>query len=207
MKTIEELSQIVNELNAKVRRQDADIQRIRQDQETQSSETSRVLTESLRAKEFAMKSFRVDHDGWIWRWDFDKKVYVKTTNRVNTPVIPCGAIDTRNIKDEAVTIDKLDDEVRNLLGKHLEDKSIELRHLSDGLLLWLTEQFSGSDVVFMTQAEYDALTVKDDDVVYMIYEEDGEDPTPDPTHDAPDTPDDPVQQVWRFGDRMPVILT
>jgi len=182
MKTIEELSQQVNDLYAKLRKQGTELQSLRQAQEHQSEETSKALAESMRAKEFAMKSYRVDHDGWIWRWDFDKKVYIKTTNRVNTPVIPCGAIETRNIVNGAVTREKL----------------------GNDLLSWLNEQFGGSTVVFMTQAEYDALRVKDDDVVYMIYEEDGEEPTPGPT---PDTPDDPVQQVWRFGDPMPVILT
>lgn len=203
MKTIEELSQQVNDLYAKLRKQGTELQSLRQAQEHQSEETSKALAESMRAKEFAMKSYRVDHDGWIWRWDFDKKVYIKTTNRVNTPVIPCGAIGTRNLINGCVTKDKLDAVVKNLLGS-TSDKSIGIRHLSDELLSWLTEQFSGSTVVFMTQAEYDALRVKDDDVVYMIYEEDGEEPTPGHT---PDTPDNPVQQVWRFGDTMPVILT
>ena len=108
MKSVEQLSQEVKVLNAKVRTQNHELDRLRQEAENQAVQTAEMLIESKRAQEIATKSFRVDHDGWIWRWDVNRKLYVKTTNRVNTPVIPCGAIKSRHIAKGAVTLDKLD---------------------------------------------------------------------------------------------------
>lgn len=155
METIEHLAQEIRQLNAKLRQQGEELIRLRQLNEAQLTEAKKLMNEAQLAQEWARHSFRVDENGWIWRWDFDRKLYVKTTNRVNTPVIPCDAISTKNIKDNAITPQKIENGAvtglkiaenavqsghvmaGSILGRHIASANILLKHLSPNVLATL----------------------------------------------------------------------
>jgi hypothetical protein len=168
MKTLEELSQQVKELFTRQQTQKNELLNLKQLNEQQLIEAKKLLEESKLAQEWALRSFRIDHDGWIWRWDLNRKLYIKTAFRVKTPIIPC--------------------------------KDIEKRHLSDSLIEWLMTTIKDNGTFkLIRQDEYNALNEIDDNVLYVIYEDDDQppvEPTPVPQNDG-----------WKFGDAMPMVLT
>ena len=191
MKTLTEITQQVSELSTRLQTQQQELLNLRQLNEQQIAEAKKLLAQSKIAQDWALHSYRIDRDGWIWRWDLVRKLYVKTAFRVRTPVIPC--------------------------------KEIEKRHLSTSLIDWLMSITRGNGSIdFMTQQEYDALKEHDDNILYVIYEEDGQDVPEEPDHgsqeptnpDSPDTPpiDDPQptphhESEWKFGMSMPMVLS
>ena len=199
MKTLEQVIRLLEELQRKFTSHKSKLEHLEELSEQQLAEARRALAKSERAQDIALHTFRVDHNGFIWRWDNERKEYVKTKARVNMPVIPDESIKAHQIADEA----------------------IEERHLSKGLIAWLREfvlnviganepnGHTGSCNVFMTQEEYDSLEDKDEHTTYFIYEEDGGDePGGGGGGDEPSGPDEPGEgdEPWRLGDRMPLVL-
>lgn len=129
--------------------------------EEQTREVQEMIAKSEKAQEIAMNAFRVDHYGYVWRWDTGLKQYVKTDSRICTPIIADEAVKERHIAPEAITENKIaadaikerhiaDRQVkerhiadRQILERHIADKQIKERHVADGAIT--SDKISGTD--------------------------------------------------------------
>ncbi len=107
IRTIEEASIAINTLQNTVAQLKAQLSGLKQLNEQQLAEAKRLLGESEKAQDFAIHAYRVDHNGWIWKWDVDSQEYSKTNCRVSTPEVPDESITERKIAPSAVTNSKI----------------------------------------------------------------------------------------------------
>ena len=197
METIENLSRQVNELTARLRSQSHELEALR-----------RIVGQQADISDGqSQKGIRIDNDGWMWIFDPQRNLYIKTSKRVNKPVAPCRLIHGRNIMPGTITEDKLEkgllsaiaDKVKVLLSDFLRDITSKLNDILQSLSrhntrIEVTEQAIEElrsnpscdcpHIIQLTQAEYDALTTYERGAIYFIIE----------------------PEYWHFGDTFPVIL-
>ena len=90
--SLEEASLAIAELKQTQNRQTQRIRELEQENESQKKETERLLKEAGRTLDWAKHVYRVDHCGYIWVYDVDKKDYHKTEMRVHQTEIANGSI-------------------------------------------------------------------------------------------------------------------
>lgn len=187
MDTIEQISQDIRKLLATQRSQSEEMQRLRQLNESQLSEAKHLIDESRLAQEWARRSFRIDQDGWLWRWDLERKLYVKTTVRINQIPPHCLQV-SGTIKDKSVTLKKLADNVIDWIKSMVRTLAGRIKGVEESVAEIQQQLSSGVSPKFhvMTQAEYDALETYEPNVPYFIIER--------------------ANTQWRFGDNLPIIL-
>ena len=121
--TLPEAIAAINQLQAQNAAEDQRLLQLEQLTTTQKAEVQRMLAESKRAQDYALHAYRVDHYGYIWKWDPDAQLYVKTKMRVGMPIIADesitsekiveGAVKNRHIGEKEISFGKLNEDLQN----------------------------------------------------------------------------------------------
>ena len=185
METIEQISESVRKIAAAQRSQSEELNRLRQLSESQLSEAKQLMDESRLAQEWARRSFRIDREGYLWRWDLERKLYVKTSVRINQISPRCLP---GTINDKSVTLKKLADNVIDWIKSMVRTLAGRIRDVEGSVSELQRQVASGINPKYhvMTQDEYDALESYEPNVPYFIVER--------------------TNTQWRFGDNLPIIL-
>lgn len=92
------------------------------------SRIEELLQRSEKAMDTALHAYKLDAYGFLWTYNADTKLYVKTNMRVMSPEIVDKAIKTRHLADKCVTGEKIED---NAIGEqHIKDKTIQGRSIA-----------------------------------------------------------------------------
>ena len=100
--------------------------------EQQLEQARALLGESQKAQDYAKHAFRVDHYGYIWKWDVETQQYHKTTSRICTPVIADEAVTTEKLADGAVTTVKIADDA--VTTEKIGDGEVKTRNIGAGVV-------------------------------------------------------------------------
>lgn len=106
--TLEQAIQAIEELQSQMSHTNSRMLRLTELNEEQLAEARKALGESEKAREWARNMYRVDHYGFIWRWNTDTHQYEKTTSRIGTPVLADEYVTTEKLANLSVTTAKLD---------------------------------------------------------------------------------------------------
>lgn len=117
MSTIQDLEQKIRQLEQKIIKQQED--------------TKAVLTKSDRALDEALHAYRIDHAGYVWVWDPEKKHYRKTDVcvRVIIPKVKPKEITNIKIADKAVDNRTLDDDAVD--ARTIKNGSVKSEHIAE----------------------------------------------------------------------------
>ena len=87
------------------------IQELQRQLREQSLKTQTLLAKAEKAMETALHAYKLDAYGFLWTYDAESKLYVKTNMRVMSPELVDEAVKTRNLADGCVTGSKIADGV------------------------------------------------------------------------------------------------
>ena len=115
--TLEQAIQAIEVLQSQQAQTAGRMNNLQELSEEQLAAARQALGQSVKACEFARNMYRVDHYGFLWKWNTETHQYEKTTSRICTPVIAdeavtteklaVGAVTTEKIADDAVTTEKI----------------------------------------------------------------------------------------------------
>lgn len=115
--TLEQAIQAIEVLQSQMAQTAGRMNNLQELSEEQLAAARQALGQSVKACEFARNMYRVDHYGFLWKWNTETHQYEKTTSRICTPVIAdeavtteklaVGAVTTEKIADDAVTTEKI----------------------------------------------------------------------------------------------------
>lgn len=130
IRTLEQAIQAIEELQSQTSGTASKIQRLENLSEELLTAAQQALGESEKAREWARNMYRVDHYGYIWKWNTDTHLYEKTTSRICTPVIADEAITNEKVADGTLTGEKFADD--SIDGEKIKDNSVPGSKLADG---------------------------------------------------------------------------
>ena len=108
------------------------IQELQRQLKEQSLKTQTLLAKADKAMETALHAYKLDAYGFLWTYDADSKLYVKTNMRVMSPELVDKAVKTRHLADGCVTAEKIADDVID--SSKIKDRTIEGRSIKNDVI-------------------------------------------------------------------------
>ena len=94
------------------------------------SRIEELLQRSEKAMDTALHAYKLDAYGFLWTYNADTKLYVRTKMRVMSPEIVERAVKAKNLADNCIEGRHLLDDI--LEGRHIKGNTIEGRSIADG---------------------------------------------------------------------------
>ena len=124
--TLEQAIQAIEGLQVQASRTSRQLSQLIELSDEQLTAARQALADSEKAREWARNMYRVDHYGYIWKWNEEQHMYEKTTSRIGTPILADesvtnekladGAVEKRNVADGAVGWKNLDDALQTIIS-------------------------------------------------------------------------------------------
>jgi len=128
--TLEQAIQAIETLQSQHAQLTSKMQRLEELSEEQLAAAQEALGESEKAREWARNMYRVDHYGFLWKWNTEQHLYEKTTSRICTPVIADEAVTNDKIAPGAVTTEKIADDAVDT--EKIGDGEVKTRNIGEG---------------------------------------------------------------------------